>query len=82
MFESLGWLPRIAGALVLVGLAMGISRWQKLGLGKDLLVAIVRAFVQLIAIGYALQLIFDAQTVWWTLLVRGSPAAFRWLLFR
>jgi putative ABC transport system permease protein len=69
MFESLEWLPRIAGALVLVGLAMGIARWQKLGLEKDLLIAIVRAFVQLIAIGYALQFIFDTQNPWWTLLV-------------
>jgi putative ABC transport system permease protein len=69
MLESLGWLPRIAGALVLVGLALGISRWQKLGLEKDLLVAIVRAFIQLIAIGYALQFIFDSQSPWWTLLV-------------
>lgn len=69
MFESLEWLPRIGGALVLVGLAMGISRWQELGLEKDLLVALIRAFVQLIAIGYALQLIFDAESVWWTILV-------------
>jgi putative ABC transport system permease protein len=69
MFETLDWLPRMAGALVLVGLAMGISRWQKLDMEKDVLVSIVRAFVQLIAIGYALQLIFDAESDWWTLLV-------------
>ncbi len=71
MFETLSWLPRIVGALVLVGLAMGISRWQKLDLEKDMLVAVVRAFVQLIAIGYALELIFGADNPLWMFLVIG-----------
>ena len=69
MLEALDWLPRIAGALVLVGLAMGISRWQKVGMEKDMLVAMVRSFIQLIAIGYALDLIFNAQGPFWILLV-------------
>lgn len=71
MLEALNWLPRIAGALVLVGLAIGISRWQKVGMEKDMLVAMVRSFVQLIAIGYALDLIFNAQGPFWILLVVG-----------
>jgi len=71
MIESLAWLPRIIGALVLVFLAMGISRWQRIGLEKDMLVAVVRAFVQLIAIGYALNLIFAAESPFWILLVVG-----------
>ena len=71
MTETLAWLPRIVGSLVLVALAMGISRWQKIGLEKDMLVAVVRAFVQLIAIGYALNLIFAAENPGWILLVIG-----------
>jgi putative ABC transport system permease protein len=71
LFEDLSWLPRIIGALVLVGLAMGISRWQKLGLEKDMLIAVVRSFIQLIAIGYALQFIFDADHPFFTFLVIG-----------
>jgi len=71
MIESLAWLPRIIGALVLVFLAMSISRWQRIGLEKDMLVAVVRAFVQLIAIGYALNLIFAAESPFWILLVVG-----------
>jgi putative ABC transport system permease protein len=71
MLEALNELPRIAGALVLVGLAIGISRWQKVGMEKDMLVAMVRSFVQLIAIGYALDLIFNAQGPFWILLVVG-----------
>ena len=52
-------LQRILAALALVLLAALISRWQRLDLEKDILIASVRAFVQLIAIGYALNLIFD-----------------------
>jgi putative ABC transport system permease protein len=71
MFETLSWLPRILGSLVLVGLAIGISRWQMVKLEKDMLVAVGRAFVQLIAIGYALDLIFSATGPLWILLVIG-----------
>jgi putative ABC transport system permease protein len=67
MFESLAWLPRIGGALILVLAAMGISRWQRVGLEKDMLVAIARAFVQLLAIGYALDLIFNSNHPLWIL---------------
>jgi putative ABC transport system permease protein len=55
----------------LVGLAIGISRWQMVKLEKDMLVAVGRAFVQLIAIGYALDLIFSATGPLWILLVIG-----------
>lgn len=69
MLEILSWLPRIAGALVLVALALGVSYWQKVDLEKDMLVAVGRAFVQLIAIGYALDLIFNNEGILWILLV-------------
>ena len=75
MIDSLAWFPRIIGSLVLVVLAMGISRWQKIGLEKDMLVAVVRAFIQLIAIGYALNLIFAAEGPFWILLVVGVMIA-------
>ncbi len=67
--EFLPWLPRILGALVLVGLAVAISRWQAIGLERDMLVAVGRAFVQLIAIGYALDLIFNTEGPLWILLL-------------
>jgi len=69
LLETLNWLPRILGALILVGLAVGISFWQQVDLERDMLVAVGRAFVQLIAIGYALDLIFATQGVVWILLV-------------
>jgi putative ABC transport system permease protein len=72
---ELTWLPRITGALMLVGLAAGISHWQRVNLEKDMLVAIARAFIQLIAIGYALDLIFAAQNPAWIVLLVGIMIA-------
>ncbi|KPJ48994.1 MAG: hypothetical protein AMJ41_03820 [candidate division Zixibacteria bacterium DG_27] len=46
-------------ALILIAVAVVLSLWQRARLEKDLLVATVRAFVQLVAIGYALEFIFD-----------------------
>lgn len=71
MFETLEWLPRILGSLALVGLAIGISRWQRVEIEKDMVMAVARAFVQLIAIGYALDLIFNSQGPFWIWLVVG-----------
>lgn len=55
-------LPRVLAALALVALAAIISRWQALDLEKQILTASVRAFIQLIAIGYALNFIFAANS--------------------
>lgn len=46
-------------SLSFVGVAMLISLWQHLKLEKDLLVGTVRAFIQLTAVGYVLNFIFD-----------------------
>lgn len=52
-------LTRVLAALTLVFLAALISRWQSLDLEKQMLVAVLRAFIQLTLIGYALTYIFD-----------------------
>ena len=54
-------LTRILAALVLVFLAALISRWQSLDLEKQMLVAVVRSFIQLTLIGYALTYIFEVD---------------------
>ena len=62
-----------------VVIAAGVSRWQRADLEKDLLVATVRGFVQLILIGYALQLIFNQDNPFLTsaiLLVMVSIAGY------
>ena len=54
-------LTRILAALILVFLAALISRWQSLDLEKQMLVAVVRSFIQLTLIGYALTYIFEVD---------------------
>ena len=48
----------VALALLLVVVALGASRWRAIGLESDLTVATVRSFVQLLAVGYALDFVF------------------------
>jgi len=66
----------VAAALVLVALALLLSWRQRLDLEKDLLIASVRAFVQLTAIGFVIALILDADRVLWVLLVLAAMLAF------
>jgi len=50
---------QVAAALVLVAIAIAISRWSSARLEADMGIAVLRSFVQLTAIGYVIQLIFD-----------------------
>ena len=52
---------RILASLTLVFLAALISRWQSLDLEKQMMVAVVRSFIQLTLIGYALTYIFEVD---------------------
>ena len=52
-------LWRLAIAVLLVGVAILLSRFSRLALEKDLGLGAIRAAVQLIAIGYALRLLFE-----------------------
>lgn len=56
-------LWQVAAALVLVAIAILASRWRDAGLEQDIAVAVARSFIQLTAIGYVIQLIFDQDTV-------------------
>jgi len=49
-----------AASLVLVVLVLAVSRWQKLGLEKSVIWAVVRATVQLIAVGLIFTVIFES----------------------
>ncbi|HEM3931753.1 TPA: iron export ABC transporter permease subunit FetB [Streptococcus suis] len=51
----------------LVLVAMGISQKEKLGLTKDIFMAVVRTVLQLIFVGYILKFIFQASTVFLSL---------------
>lgn len=49
----------MAASSLLIAVAVGISLWRNLGLERSVLFAATRALVQLIIVGYALQLIVD-----------------------
>ncbi len=55
-------LVEVAAALVLVAIAVLASRWRKAGLEGDIGVAVARSFVQLTAIGYVIDLIFEVDS--------------------
>ena len=69
IFTNLDDLTRVLLALVFVAVAAGVSRWQRADLEKDLFWATVRSFIQLIAIGYVLELIFAQDNPLWTVLL-------------
>jgi putative ABC transport system permease protein len=56
----------LVGSLVLVGVAVGLSRWQGLGLERSMIVAVVRATAQLLVVGLGLGLVLaeDAPLLW------------------
>lgn len=56
----------LAAALVLV--AVGLSRWQRLGLEGGFVVGAARALVQLVAVGYVLVYLFTADR-WWLVML-------------
>ncbi|HEV7847013.1 MAG TPA: iron export ABC transporter permease subunit FetB [Thermoleophilaceae bacterium] len=57
-------LGEVAASLVLVALAVAVSFWRRAELERDIGVAVVRSFLQLTAVGYVIQAIFDADSLW------------------
>ncbi len=52
-------LAEVLASLVLVAVAIAASRWREAGLEQDIAVAVARSFVQLTAIGYVINVIFE-----------------------
>ena len=57
-------LGEVAASLVLVGIAAAVSLWRRAELERDLGVAVLRSFLQLTAVGYVIQAIFDSDSLW------------------
>ena len=55
-------LIEVAASLVLVAIAIAASRWRHAGLEEDIAVAVARSFVQLSAIGYVIDVIFEQDS--------------------
>jgi UDP-glucose/iron transport system permease protein len=62
-------LGQVAASLALVGLAAAVSFWWKADLERDIGVAAIRSLIQLTAIGYAIQVIFDVDSIWLVLVL-------------
>jgi putative ABC transport system permease protein len=60
---------RIAWALGLMAVAVGLSAWQRLGLSRTLLVATFRTVAQLFAVGFFLSIVFTLRSPGAVLLV-------------
>jgi putative ABC transport system permease protein len=71
----IGW-AQVAGSLALVAVAAALSIWQRVRLEGELAVAVARSFVQLIALGYVIKLIFQAGNVAWTVPVLAAMVVF------
>lgn len=61
ILSGLDGVSRMLAALLLVLIAGGIAWWQRVDLERDMAIATVRAFVQLIAIGYLLEAVFGTS---------------------
>jgi putative ABC transport system permease protein len=57
-------LGEVAASLGLIAVAIAVSFWRRAELEKDIAVAVVRSFIQLTAIGYVIQAIFDSDSLW------------------
>ena len=51
----------VLASLVLVALALGLALWMRLGIERDLVVAAVRAAVQLLAVGLVFSVLFGSS---------------------
>lgn len=61
MLEGLGTVASALLALGLVAVAVALSFFERLGLEKDIGVAVVRSFAQLAAIGYVIDFVFGLE---------------------
>ncbi len=55
-------LGEVLASLVLVAIAIAASRWRHAGLEEDIAVAVARSFVQLTAIGFVIDVIFEQDS--------------------
>ena len=57
-------LGEVAASLALIAVAIAVSFWRRAELERDIAVAVVRSFLQLTAVGYVIQAIFDSDSLW------------------
>ncbi len=65
-------VPVLIASLVLVCLSLALARWLRLGISREIVIAAVRAAVQLLIVGFALTALFKSSFA--------TPAAVVWIL--
>ena len=74
--QDLGTVASALLTLSLVAAAIAVSRYQRLDLERDIATAVVRSFIQLTAIGYAIDLIFGLENLGYVILLLAGMTAF------
>jgi putative ABC transport system permease protein len=69
-------LPELAASLALVALAIALSFVRRADLERDIVLAVVRSFVQLSAVGYVIQAVFDSDSLWLVVAMLAAMVAF------
>jgi putative ABC transport system permease protein len=69
-------MGEVAACLALVAVAVAASLWRRAELEGDLAVAVLRSFLQLTAVGYVIQAIFDSDSVALTVALLAGMVAF------
>jgi putative ABC transport system permease protein len=69
-------LWQVGASLLLVAVAAAISFWRGADLERDIGLATARSFVQLTLVGYAIKLIFEADTIWLVLVLLSVMVVF------
>lgn len=65
-------IPVLIASLALVCLSIGLAHWLKLGVSREIVIAAVRAALQLLAVGFILTSLFGSSYA--------TPAAIAWIL--
>ncbi len=69
-------LAEVAASLALIAIAIAVSFWRRAELEQDIAVAVVRSVLQLTAVGYVIQAIFDADSLWLVVALLAGMVAF------
>ncbi len=57
-------MTEVLFSLIMVAISIAISRFWKIEVEKDIAIGSIRSFIQLVAVGYALNFIFDLESIW------------------
>jgi UDP-glucose/iron transport system permease protein len=69
-------LGEVAISLTLVAIAAALSLWRGADLERDLGIAVVRSFLQLTAVGYVIQALFESDSLWLVALLLAAMVGF------